>query len=249
MELGYDIYLILFFVAFIAGLVDTIAGGGGLLTIPALLYTGIPPAVALATNKLQGTFGSFTASLYFIKKKMVDIKEIKLMIFLTFLGSMLGAFALLQIDASILKQIIPFLLIIIGIYFLFSPKVGLIDKEKRVSIVFFSFTLAFIIGFYDGFFGPGTGSFFAIGFIALLGFNLTKATAHSKVLNFISNISSLICFIIFGKIYWSLGIVMGLGQMCGALIGARLVLKSGQKIIRPLIVVISFVMSIKLLFY
>ena len=117
MEFGLDIFLILFSVAFVAGLIDTIAGGGGLLTIPALLYVGIPPAAALATNKLQGTFGSFTAATYFIRKKMVNLKEMKLMIILTFFGSVLGGFALLQIDASILKQVIPILLIIIGFYF------------------------------------------------------------------------------------------------------------------------------------
>lgn len=246
MEFGLDIFLILFSVAFVAGLIDTIAGGGGLLTIPALLYVGIPPATALATNKLQGTFGSFTAATYFIRKKMVSIKEMKLMIILTFLGAALGGFALLQIDASILKHVIPVLLIIIGFYFLFSPNIGSMDKEKRISVILFSFTLAFGVGFYDGFFGPATGSFFAIGFIALLGFNLTKATAHAKVLNFVSNISSLCFFMFFGKIYWSIGLCMGAGQMCGALIGAKLVLKNGPKIIRPIIVIISFAISIKL---
>ncbi|WP_419771406.1 MAG: TSUP family transporter [Candidatus Marinarcus sp.] len=247
MEFGIDIFLILFTVAFVAGLVDTIAGGGGLLTIPALLYTGLPPAVALATNKLQSTFGSGTAAAYFIKKKMVDINKMKLMILCTFMGAFAGGFALLQIDASILKEVIPILLVIIGFYFLLSPNIGALDKEKRITIVGFSFTLALGVGFYDGFFGPGTGSFFAIGFVALLGFNLTKATAHAKILNFISNISSLCFFMFFGKIYWSIGLCMGAGQMCGALIGARLVLKNGQKIIRPIIVIISFAMSIKLL--
>lgn len=246
MEFGLDIFLILFSVAFVAGLIDTIAGGGGLLTIPALLYVGIPPAAALATNKLQGTFGSFTAATYFIRKKMVNIKEMKLMIMLTFIGAVLGGFALLQIDASILKHVIPVLLILIGFYFLFSPNIGSMDKEKRISVILFSFTLAFGVGFYDGFFGPATGSFFAIGFIALLGFNLTKATAHAKVLNFASNISSLCFFMFFGKIYWSIGLCMGVGQMCGALIGAKLVLKNGPKIIRPIIVIISFAISIKL---
>ncbi len=246
MEFGLDIFLILFSVAFVAGLIDTIAGGGGLLTIPALLYVGIPPAAALATNKLQGTFGSFTAATYFIRKKMVNIREMKLMIMITFIGAVLGGFALLQIDASILKHVIPVLLILIGFYFLFSPNIGSMDKEKRISVILFSFTLAFGVGFYDGFFGPATGSFFAIGFIALLGFNLTKATAHAKVLNFASNISSLCFFMFFGKIYWSIGLCMGVGQMCGALIGAKLVLKNGPKIIRPIIVIISFAISIKL---
>ncbi|MGB5867741.1 MAG: TSUP family transporter [Arcobacteraceae bacterium] len=246
MEFSIDILLLLFAVAFVAGLVDAIAGGGGLLTIPALLYAGIPPVAALATNKLQGTFGSFTAALYFIRKKMVDIKEMKLMIVMTFIGALLGGFALLQIDATILKKIIPVLLVLIGLYFLFSPNVGAIDKEKRITVFVFSVVFAFAIGFYDGFFGPGTGSFFAIAFISLLGFNLTKATAHSKVLNFVSNISSLLFFIVLGKIYWTVGLCMGAGQVLGALVGAKLVFANGQKLIRPIIVIISFAMSIKL---
>jgi uncharacterized protein len=246
MEFSLDIFSILFLIAFIAGLVDSIAGGGGLLTIPALLYVGLPPVSALATNKLQGTFGSFTAATYFIRKKMVDLKEMKLMIFLTFIGAILGGFTLLQIDASDLKKVIPLLLVCIGLYFLFSPKIGAIDKEKRISIILFSFIFAFVIGFYDGFLGPGTGSFFAIAFIAFLGFNLTKATAYSKVLNFVSNISSLIFFIFLGKINWTIGLCMATGQVLGALVGAKLVVKNGQKLIRPIIVVISFAMSIKL---
>jgi uncharacterized membrane protein YfcA len=246
MELTLELFFILFTVAFIAGLVDTIAGGGGLLTIPALLYAGLPPVAALATNKLQSCFGSFTAASYFVKKKMVHLHEMKLMITLTFIGSVLGGFAVLQIDAAILRQIIPVLLIAIGLYFLLFPNIGTLDREKRIPIIAFSFSIAFGVGFYDGFFGPGTGSFFAIAFVALLGFNLTKATAHAKVLNFVSNIASLCFFMIFGKIYYSIGLCMGAGQMCGAFVGARMVVKNGQKIIRPLIVIISFVMSVKL---
>ncbi len=249
MEFSLEILALLFAVAFIAGAIDTIAGGGGLLTIPALLSVGVPPAVALATNKLQGTFGSFTASYYFIKKGMIDKSHIKLMIFMSFIGSVLGGYLVLQIDQSILSKIIPVLLILMGFYFLFSPKVGEIDKEKRISVISFSFSAVFIIGFYDGFFGPGTGSFFAIAFVALLGYNLTRATAHSKILNFTSNISALGFFMIFGEIYWLVGLVMGIGQVLGALVGAKLVLKNGQKLIRPVIVIISFAISIKLLFF
>lgn len=133
MEFGIDIFLILFTVAFVAGLVDTIAGGGGLLTIPALLYTGLPPAVALATNKLQSTFGSGTAAAYFIKK-MVDINKMKLMILCTFMGAFAGGFALLQIDASILKEVIPILLVIIGFYFYSLPTLEHLTKKNVLPL-------------------------------------------------------------------------------------------------------------------
>jgi len=246
-SISIDIIILLFSVSLIAGVIDTIAGGGGLLTIPTLLYIGISPSIALATNKLQGTIGTLTSSLYFIKNKLIDINEIKWMIMLSFIGSAIGTLVIIEIDSSFLKQIIPFLLIIIGIYFLLSPKIGDIDKVKRISIITYSFTFAFIIGFYDGFFGPATGSFFVISIVFFLGSNLSKATAQAKILNFVSNISSLIFFILYGEIYWLIGLIMSLGQIIGALIGSRLIVKNGSKIIKPLIVLVSFGVSIKLL--
>ena len=246
-EFSNEILTILFFVGLIAGTIDTIAGGGGLLTIPALLWAGLPPTMALATNKLQAIFGTFTASAYFVRKKMVDISKMKLMITSAFVGSTLGGVALLQIDALILQQIIPFLLMAIGVYFLLSKNTGAIEKHKLISTVLFSVAVVLIIGFYDGFFGPGTGSFLTIAFIYLLGYNISNATAHTKILNFATNAASVLFFAFMGKIYILVGLVMGAGQIIGALIGARLVMLQGQKIIRPLIVVISFAMSIKLL--
>jgi len=247
MEFTNDILILLFFVGLIAGAIDTIAGGGGLLTIPTLLWVGLPPAAALATNKLQSVFGTFTASAYFVRKKIVDLKQMKLMIASAFVGSILGGITLLQIDASILQKIIPFLLIAIGIYFLLSKDAGSIEKHKLISTSLFSMTFVLIIGFYDGFFGPGTGSFFTIAFIYLLGYNISNATAQTKILNFTTNIASVIFFAIMGKLYILIGLVMGAGQIIGALIGAKLVVLQGQKIIRPLIVIISFAMSAKLL--
>jgi len=247
MEFTNDILILLFFVGLIAGTIDTIAGGGGLLTIPTLLWVGLPPAAALATNKLQSVFGTFTASAYFVRKKIVDLKQMKLMIASAFVGSILGGITLLQIDASILQKIIPFLLIAIGIYFLLSKDAGSIEKHKLISTSLFSMTFVLIIGFYDGFFGPGTGSFFTIAFIYLLGYNISNATAQTKILNFTTNIASVIFFAIMGKLYILIGLVMGAGQIIGALIGAKLVVLQGQKIIRPLIVIISFAMSAKLL--
>jgi len=249
MELSYDILIILFAVGIVAGTIDTIAGGGGLLTIPALLWAGLPPANALATNKLQSVFGTFTASLYFVRKKVVNLSQMKLMIFFAFIGSTLGAYLLTQIDASILEKVIPFLLMIIGIYFLFSKDIGNIEKHKLISTMIFSSTAVMIISFYDGFFGPGTGSFFTIAFIYLLGYNISTATAQTKILNFTTNFASVLFFAFAGKLYILIGVIMGIGQIFGALLGAKLVMLKGQKIIRPLIVIISFTISIKLLFF
>lgn len=247
MELSFEIISILFLAAFFAGLIDTIAGGGGLLTIPALLSVGMTPIEALSTNKLQSTFGTFTATIYFIKKKLVDLSQMKLMIFMAFFGSILGGFTLMQIDSSILERVIPILLIFIGIYFLVTKNIGEVEKHKLVSSTLYSFTFVLLIGFYDGFFGPGTGSFFTICFIFFLGYNISRATAETKVLNFMTNFAALLFFLVFGQINFIVGFLMAIGQVLGAIIGAKLVVKKGQKLIRPLIVIISFSLSIKLL--
>lgn len=247
MELSFEIITILFLAAFFAGLIDTIAGGGGLLTIPALLSVGMTPIEALSTNKLQSVFGTFTATIYFIKKKLVDLSQMKLMIFMAFFGSILGGFTLMQIDSSILERVIPILLIFIGIYFLVTKNIGEVEKHKLVSSTLYSFTFVLLIGFYDGFFGPGTGSFFTICFIFFLGYNISRATAETKVLNFMTNFAALLFFLVFGQINFIVGFLMAIGQVLGAIIGAKLVVKKGQKLIRPLIVIISFSLSIKLL--
>ncbi|WP_024870680.1 TSUP family transporter [Tolumonas lignilytica] len=247
--MDFEIYtLILFFVCGIAaGFIDSIAGGGGLLTVPALLSAGIPPAYALATNKLQSSFGSFSASFYFLRHGYIDLKLIRNGIIFTFIGSACGTLAVQQIDPSVLKQAIPFMLIGFALYFIFSPRIGDEDRQQQINFFLFSLIFGGGIGFYDGFFGPGTGSFFAIAFVAMAGFNLSKATAYSKLLNFTSNIAALIFFMLGGKILWQVGIVMGAGQFVGARLGSRMVIKKGSKIIRPLLVTMSLIMSARLL--
>ncbi|TCP97673.1 hypothetical protein EDC44_10155 [Cricetibacter osteomyelitidis] len=248
MELSIDIIALLFGVALIAGFIDAMAGGGGLITIPALLATGMPPAMALGTNKLQACGGSFSASLYFIRKRAVNLSEIWMLILLTFIGAVIGTVLIQLIDASLLKGILPFLIVAIGLYFLLTPKLGDEDRQKRISYWGFAFTAGLGIGFYDGFFGPGTGSFLSLAFVMLLGFNLSKATAHAKVLNFTSNIASLIFFLIYGNVMWSLGMIMMLGQFIGANLGAKMVLTKGKTWIRPMVVVMSFIMAVKMLY-
>ena len=246
MELGLQILAILFVVALVAGFIDAIAGGGGLITIPALLMAGLPPAMALGTNKLQACGGSFSASIYFLRQKAVNLKEVWLLILMTFLGAVLGTILIQLVDSSLIKRAIPFLVLAIGLYFLLTPSLGEEDRQKRVSYAVFAFTAGFGIGFYDGFFGPGTGSMFSLAFVTLLGFNLAKATAHAKVLNFTSNIASLIFFLIGGKVIWSVGLVMMVGQFIGGNLGAKMVLTKGKTLIRPMVVMMSFMMTAKM---
>ncbi len=247
LQLSLDILTLLFITGMVAGMVDAIAGGGGLIALPVLLATGMPPIQALATNKLQGSFGTFSSSLYFIRNGLVSLKEIRFMIACTFVGSASGTLIVQNISTDSLARVIPLLLIGIAIYFLLSPRISDEQHPARISTQLFSLIIGFGIGFYDGFFGPGAGSFFAIGFVGLLGFGLTRATAHTKILNLTSNIASLGFFALSGYVIWSIGLTMGIGQLIGARIGARLVLRRGVTLIRPMIVIISILISLKLL--
>lgn len=248
MEFSFDILALLFVLATVSGFIDAIAGGGGLITIPALLAVGIPPTMALGTNKLQASGGSFSSSFYFIRKKAVAPKAIWFLIFCTFLGAMTGTILVQLIDVSVIKKLLPFLVLTIGLYFLFTPKIGEKDRHQRLNYWQFGLIIALTIGFYDGFFGPGTGSFFTLAFITLLGFNLTKATAHSKVLNFTSNITALFFFILGGQIIWSVGVIMMIGQFIGAYFGAKMVLTRGHRLIRPMVVMMSFIITAKMMY-
>ena len=248
MEISIELLALLFSVATFAGFIDAIAGGGGLLTIPALLATGMPPAIALGTNKLQACGGSFSASLYFVRKKAVNLREILLLIALTFLGAAIGSILVQRIDVQSLKVFLPFLVLAIGLYFLFAPSIGDDDKKQRISYPLFAVLVGATIGFYDGVFGPAAGSFYTLSFVLLLGFNLTKAVAHAKVLNFTSNLASLIFFILGGAVIWQVGIVMIIGQFIGGTLGARMVVTKGKRLICPMLVTISFLMVAKMLY-
>lgn len=243
-----DILALLFFVAMFAGCIDAIAGGGGMIVVPVLLATGINPVQVLATNKLQSMGGAFSASLYFIRRNMIDLSQQKFVICCTFVGAICGAILIQYIRADILRFMLPLLLIIIGVYFYLMPTLGESDSQQRVSTFSFGLISGLGIGFYDGFFGPGTGSFYALAYVTLCGYNLAKATAHAKLLNFISNFAALLFFIIAGQVIWVIGLVMLVGQVIGARIGANLVLTRGQKLIRPMIITVSLIMSCKLLY-
>jgi len=245
--LSFDIALILFAVAVAAGFVDSIAGGGGLLSVPALLWAGMPPALALGTNKLQASFGSFTSSYNFWRRGLVQPRRMWGSIACTFVGAVLGTLWVQRIDPGFLAALIPVLLIGFSVYFLFSPRISDTGAHSRIGEPAFALSIGTSVGFYDGFFGPGTGSFFALAYVALLGYNLLRATAHTKVLNFTSNIASLITFIIGGNVVWAVGLLMAGGQFLGAWTGSHLAARHGAKLIRPLLVVVSLSISVKLL--
>ena len=247
MEISIEIIMLLFLVAAVAGWVDVIAGGGGLLTIPLLIMIGLPPAVAIATNKLQGSVGTLIAGIYFVRKGAVNLSRMKFSICMTFVGSVLGSWLVLQIDAKILLWFLPVLLIATGLYFLFSPTISDIQRKQKIPLLVFAIVIAPLLGFYDGFFGPGTGSFMALSFVIFGGYGLSKATANAKILNFTSNVSALGYFILYGDIAWLAGVAMVGGQLFGAVVGAKMVLKKGATLIKPVVVIVCFLMSLNLL--
>jgi hypothetical protein len=247
-SLSYELLLLLFATGLLAGGLDAVAGGGGLLTLPVLLAVGLGPAEALATNKLQGSFGTFSSSFYFIRHGLVDPRDILVPIALTFAGSAAGTLLVQYLDSAFLTRIMPLFLILTALYFWFGPSIREEKKKQRIGQGLFALTIGFTVGFYDGFFGPGAGTFFTLGFVTLLGFSLIRATAHTKILNFTSNIASLLFFAAGGQVVWELGLVMAAGQLIGGRIGAHQVHRRGSRLIRPLIVGVCILISLKLLF-
>lgn len=233
---GLSLYIILFAVSLAAGFIDAMAGGGGLITLPALLAAGLPPQMALGTNKFQSSFGSFSASFHFIRKGHADWRTARTGIIFTFIGATAGAMLVSMLPAGILNKIIPFLLLIIIVYFIFSPDLGKLDEKPKIPHMHFFMPAGIVLGFYDGFFGPGTGSFWAVALMMICGYNMVKATAYTKIMNFTSNIASLIVFLIKGQVVFKLGIVMAAGQFAGARLGSSMVIRKGNKIIRPVFI-------------
>lgn len=242
MILDSQTLLILATVAVAAGFIDTLAGGGGLITIPAMLLMQVPPVQAIATNKLQGTFGTLASTLTLMRRRQVTWDDIKAACLSSFMGASLGAAAIQFVDASVLDLLIPIVLVSIGLYFLLAPSAGTAERKPRMGSGLYRSCIVPLIGFYDGFFGPGTGSLFSLAEVALRGRNLVRATASAKGMNLASNMASLVVFIIGGKVLWILGGTMAIGQVIGAYLGSLVLMTGGSRLIRPLIVIVCFAM-------
>jgi len=242
MDFAAETLLFLFFAAAVAGFMDTLAGGGGLITIPALVVSGVPPLAALGTNKLQSSFGSGTASFLLFKHKRIHWLELRSMMIAAFIGSVVGTVIVQFINAKVLGFMIPLVLVIIAAYFITAPYLKLESSQPRMSANTYQKAVLPVIGVYDGMFGPGTGSFLAVAGVSLRGLELIKATATAKPLNFATNIASLIVFIFAGQIIWLAGLVMIAGQFIGAWMGSHYLFKVNPKVLRILIVVICLVM-------
>lgn len=246
---GLDILFILFLAGIFAGFIDALAGGGGLITVPALLIAGVPPLQAIATNKLQGVAGTLTSSITVYKKKIVTKQDVFQLFFASLFGAAFGAVVLLFLDAEKLQIIIPITLVSIALYFIFSPKIDdNVKRQPKISFKLYKYIVVPIIGFYDGILGPGTGSFFATAGVALRGQNLIKSTSIAKFLNLASNMASLVVFIFSGDVVWLIGGVMIIGQILGGYLGSIAIVNGGTRFIRPLIIVMCFAMTGKYIY-
>jgi uncharacterized membrane protein YfcA len=239
-----EILTFLFFVGVVAGFLDTLVGGGGLLAVPALLLSGIPPIYVLGTNKFQGSMGTGIATFLLFKKKKLDWNSVKNLMFASFIGSIVGGVIIQFVDTQFLSFVIPIVLVFIAIYFIVSPKPKSIASNPKSNKKFELFAVP-VVGFYDGMFGPGAGSFFAMTGVMIKKLEIIQATILAKPLNFASNIAGFIVFFSFGHIAFLIGLLMMMGQMIGAFFGTHYLLKANPLIIRFLIVIISISMLIK----
>jgi uncharacterized membrane protein YfcA len=247
MDLPLWAYLILIVVGLAAGLVDAMAGGGGIITVPVLLNLGLPVPVALGTNKLQGSFGSVVAARHYLRSGMVNLRECRLGIVTTLIGALGGAGVVHLIDNRLLEAVIPWMLAAIVLYSIVRPQVGVQDHPPRLRATPFFALFGLGLGFYDGFFGPGTGSFWTIALVVVMGFNFARATGVTKVMNATSNLAALGFFVLAGEVNYTAGLTMGAGQIVGARLGSALVVRRGARFVRPLFQTMAILVTLRLL--
>ncbi|CAH0526423.1 sulfite exporter TauE/SafE family protein [Vibrio hippocampi] len=244
--------VVLALVAFVAGFIDAVAGGGGMLTVPALLSLGLPPHIALGTNKLAATFASSTAALTYYRKRLFQPKFWLRAFLATLLGATFGTLVVDMISTDWLEKVLPLIILATAIYTIWhrSPhndanhdiNSSMPNFNKKQSVQ------GFTLGFYDGVAGPGTGAFWTVSSMALYKVNILLASGLAKAMNFTSNFTSLVTFALLGHINWVLGLTMGVCLMAGAYIGAHSAIRFGAKFIRPIFVSVVSVLAIKLAF-
>ncbi len=244
---SYEVLAALLAAAFAAGFVDSIAGGGGLITVPALILAGAPPVTALATNKVQGSFGAATAAWTYARGGHVNPRKQLGAAAIAFGAAVCGALLASHLPTQFIRMGLPVLLIGIALFFAFKPGLDDIDRHQRMTPLMFTASMVPLIGGYDGLVGPGAGAFYMIAFVALAGYGVLKATAHTKFLNFASNVGGLVAFAFVATPWWGVGLLMGLSQMAGARLGSRMAIRVGARVIKPVLVISSTALALKLI--
>lgn len=241
---------VLALVAFVAGFIDAVAGGGGMLTVPALLSLGLPPHIALGTNKLAATFASSTAAFTYYRKRLFKPQCWLRAFIATLVGATVGTMAVDAISTDWLEKILPLIILAAALYTIWhkTPDANhnsatpapcpMLNKKQ--------YGQGFVLGFYDGVAGPGTGAFWTVSSMALYRLNILLASGLAKAMNFTSNLTSLVTFAMLGHINWGLGLIMGVCLMAGAFVGAHSAIHFGAKFIRPVFVTVVSILAIKL---
>ncbi len=233
--------------ALAAGWVDAVAGGGGLITVPALLAAGLPPHLALGTNKGQSVFGSFAALLRFGRSGLIDRRRAAVAFPLGFVGSLLGAWAVLWIRPEALRPLVLILLPAAAAVVLLRPRPAEAPPSGPAGRGLVAVAaIAGVVGAYDGFFGPGTGTFLILAFVGILGMPATRASAEAKVVNFASNLAAAALFAWSGTVVWRLALPMAAAQFAGGILGAHLAVRRGDRLVRGVLAVVVLALVAKL---
>lgn len=240
-------YILLAAAGLAGGFIDAVAGGGGLITVPALLWAGLPPQLALGTNKLQSSFGTALAVVRYTRAGLIAWRSMRLAVVITFIAAMLGVWCVHTLNDALLSRIVPMLLVIVAIYTALNPGLGERPRAAHMNTAAFAIIFGTTLGFYDGFFGPGAGSFWMLACVLALGQDLRAATGTTKALNLTSNVASLLAFGYAGCLRWDVGAAMIAGQLIGARLGSGLVIARGAKIIRPIFIATALALAARMI--
>lgn len=245
-DLDPQLLLILLIAGFAAAFIDSVVGGGGLIGLPALMYLGLSPATSVATNKLAGMVGSLTSTITFYRSGKLDIKAGLQYFPLTFFGGLLGAFSVHLMNPELLKPLMLIMLALVLVYTIFKKDWGTMEKIAQHSKqkMFTFVIILFLIGYYDGFLGPGTGSFLIFAFLTM-GHDFLKAAGNAKLMNFGSNLAALFMFAFLGQINYAYGIPMAIAQVFGAIVGSRFAIRQGSGYVRVLFIIVTVVLLAK----
>lgn len=247
--LDWGVIALLVAAAFAAGWIDAVVGGGGLLQLPALLLVpGITPLQALATNKLASIFGTATSSVSYYRRVRPSLRTALPMAGVALVGAFAGASVASLLPAQLFKPIIVGALIVVALITLFKPALGAVTRVKHAGSrhLILGLAIGASIGFYDGVLGPGTGTFLVFALVGLLGYDFLRASAKAKIVNFATNLGALLFFIPLGAVLWPLGLLMGVANVAGSLLGSRMAIARGTRFIRVLFLVVVAALIVKL---
>lgn len=248
----YYLLVFLLIMGFVAGFVDAIAGGGGLISVPALLITDMPIALVFGTNKLQSTIGTATATYNYYRNGLINLKTAYSGLIFGFFGACVGSIIVNHVSNQFMEYVVPVLMILVFLFNLLNKKLGVEPRHKKMQEVTFFPLFGFILSFYDAFFGPGTGNFWIIAIVYFLGYTFINASGYAKMLNLKSNLFALLIFLYYGNVNFIYGLVMTIGSTLGGYLGAKTAVLKGSRIIRPLfmlVILVNIVVSIVTIFH